>query len=317
MELLLLAKATLDESRRLRRSTAPGRQEMSLLLMHDAVEFGVVAVANKVGAGIPRDFSSIGGEIAQAQKAAGVSTPKELPSLKRIGRLSDARVALKHKGNLPALVTLTEFDAVAFDYLSDLSRAFFDLEFDELSEADLVKTAAIRQFLKEAERLLAAGQPGRAMCRAADARDAAREMLRGVLGWPGMDITYDSNPPVPPQMKARLDTLDRRFAFTQYYVESGLLALHPSERGYLDSLLPTKSGNSYTFRTREDSPEIAARCVRLAARFAVAVDSYAADSGLDQSIPPGAPPDFAERFHPAPNVERVIVMEAEGVPEKP
>lgn len=314
MDLLLLAKATLDESRRLRGSPAPSRADMSLLLMHDAVEFGVVAAAYSVGVKIPKngDLGALWGLIAEKQ--AGDPSAKLLPPHDRISRLEKARAHFKHHGGRPSHPQLADFDAVAYAFLAELSRTFFGVEFEQLSEVDLVSDAVVRSLLKRGEQLAEAGHADAALCFVAEAITAARGLLAGAMHWPGWQIVFDGVGPQDRRVAAHLESLGSKVAALQFYVEANLIGIHPSERGMLDAFLPRSStGRTYAFRTRETAPATAAQCVRSATRFAIAVQRYVDDAGFASWFPRDAPPSYVERYAPGEGYDRQFELPSDDV----
>jgi hypothetical protein len=64
-------------------------------------------------------------------------------------RLNAARIGLKHQGILPAQVELEGFRAAVTNFLYDSTPLLFGIDFDKISQVNLVSDTAAREKLKE------------------------------------------------------------------------------------------------------------------------------------------------------------------------
>lgn len=313
MRSLLAAKAAFDEAVRMRRNAAPLREELSLLLLHDAVELAVIAAGRVVDLAEPKT-TKLEAYWPAVEAGKRQSDPrKTLPNYQAIEPLVRARNGLKHSALLPSREQLGDLETYARSFLAETARTFFGTDFERLSETDLIASESIRRALKSAELWLERGEPQWAMCRTSDALAETRDVLAGVIGWPRWIVTFEG-PPVAPQTRAHLDSLGRRFAAMQLYIETGLVGTHPSDRGFLEAYLPTRTEDRrYTFRVRECAPEIAAQCVAATVRYVIAVERYAADARFDRWFPGEPTPERLARFAPDESVARVVELPHDAV----
>src|SRR5436305_428381 len=74
-----------------------------------------------------------------------------------MGQLNDMRVSLKHKGTLPHAQTVRDLVPRVEAFFEEVSKELLDLDFGELSLADLVGDDDVRNTLCEAQQELESG----------------------------------------------------------------------------------------------------------------------------------------------------------------
>jgi len=100
-----------------------------------------------------KEGSSFTANIEALQKAGAV-----ISHTAKLMELNKARVGFKHYGNLPAPDEARKFQTYVEDFLRTSFSEHFSKNFDEISLVDLVSFGDVRERLKNAETLAAAGK---------------------------------------------------------------------------------------------------------------------------------------------------------------
>jgi hypothetical protein len=122
----------------------------SLLLMHDASELLMLAVTDHLGLGSNWNFMQFWEKVKQK---GGKEPGHKIP----MGQLNDLRVGLKHKGTLPHAQTVRDLMPRIDAFCEEVTKDLLDLDFAQLSLANLVADDNVRNMLQEAEQALKAG----------------------------------------------------------------------------------------------------------------------------------------------------------------
>jgi len=112
---------------------------MAISLLQDAVEAMAHDAAASVNAQLPARASFLDHWEAVAKCPSG----KQLPYKIEMRELNAARVAFKHQGVSPAVSEAEKQRLAAHRFLAETAQGFFGLDFDELSEADLIANVDI------------------------------------------------------------------------------------------------------------------------------------------------------------------------------
>jgi hypothetical protein len=102
----------------------------------------------------------------------------EWQALREARALHDYRNLVQHQGTIPSLQDVDRQRFRATDFISSLTRSFFDRDLSEVSRAILVEDLEVRSSIQEAERRLAAGDLRVAVERLSVAFEAARHAFR-------------------------------------------------------------------------------------------------------------------------------------------
>jgi hypothetical protein len=117
---------------------------ISILMFHDAVElFNQLALEY-------RDIKIRKDKIAFLEYWDHM----ELSQKECMRRLNNARVAMKHHGNLPSKLMIESFRACATNFFEDNTQIIFKINFNELSLIDIIQHEETKKNLKKAEKLL-------------------------------------------------------------------------------------------------------------------------------------------------------------------
>jgi hypothetical protein len=139
----------------------------SVLSLHDASELLLGAIADQLGASLPKHlaFMDHWKYLSPGKLPGGV----DLPARQRMDRVNELRNALKHKGILPskAAVELACADVRAF--LEDSTMLVYGMEFASIDMTGLIPQDSARDLVKAATVAAAAGDFKDAMSRLADA----------------------------------------------------------------------------------------------------------------------------------------------------
>lgn len=130
----------------------------SLLTFHDAVEAFLLIAAERNGIKDPREFGKYWEEFDPVLK------PEVLPQKQSLARLSKARVALKHHGNLPALADIESHRQAVTLFFTEATKLLFDIEFSQISMVEYVEPAEARTHLTSAQMLINVGDMSKASC---------------------------------------------------------------------------------------------------------------------------------------------------------
>src|SRR6266566_3947673 len=122
----LLSRAKRDQNDRNELAVAA-----CLLLMHDATELLMLAATDHLGIGSKWGFMDFWDKVKQSgHKEPGHKVP--------MGQLNDMRVSLKHKGILPRPQSVRDLFPRVEIFCEEVTKDLLDLDFGELSLADLV-----------------------------------------------------------------------------------------------------------------------------------------------------------------------------------
>jgi len=129
---------------------------MSVLTFHDAVESFLHLVAEEVGAETSSSIMEYWNLIPKASN-------KEPSHKSGIDRLRDSRNVLKHSANRPDELEIEAFRSTVQEFFRENTKKFFEVEFSDVSLANLVKFEDTCEYLLDAERLFEEGQTSQAM----------------------------------------------------------------------------------------------------------------------------------------------------------
>lgn len=138
----------------------------SLLGLHDAVELFLQLATEHLNVDKKNPAFMEYWDIIDPKLA-----PDRLGQKAAMRRINNARVALKHHGNLPSQSQIEQFRAIVTAFFDESTTQIFDLHFSEISMIDLVPYEAPRMSLREAEMALSRGQNEAAMSSIAIAFD--------------------------------------------------------------------------------------------------------------------------------------------------
>ena len=166
---LLYAKYLLSRAKKAQIERNELAVAASLLLMHDASELLMLAVADHLQLG-KWEFM----EFWEKVKQKGKTEPgHKIP----MGQLNSLRVGLKHKGTLPHVQTVRDLMPRIDAFCEEVTKDLLDLDFAELSLADLVVDDDVRHTLREAEKALTAGEKKDAYLNVRLAFDKLRRLI--------------------------------------------------------------------------------------------------------------------------------------------
>jgi hypothetical protein len=128
---------------------------VSLLLMHDASELLMLAVTDHLQLASNWRFMEFWEKVKQkGHKEPGQRIPME--------QLNSLRVGLKHKGILPHAQSVRDLMPRVEAFCEEIAKDLLDIDFPELSLADLISDNDVRKSLRTAQQALAAGEKGNA-----------------------------------------------------------------------------------------------------------------------------------------------------------
>lgn len=157
-------------------SRHPFAAGVAVSLLQDSVESLAHTAAAQVNASLPAKAAFVD----YWDKFPG---PKTLPFRTEMVALNAARVNYKHHGGLPANDEAERYAVDAHRFLVETSKLFFDIDFDRLSEADLIANEECRELVRAAEIDLAKGELVEALKRCRDAMDKVQSELAKRVPW--------------------------------------------------------------------------------------------------------------------------------------
>lgn len=126
---------------------------VSILSFHDTVELFLQLAVEHYNVGKKRmQFEDYFTELERV--IPGGTIPGKAAML----RLNNARVGLKHHGNLPAPETIADLGSNTTTFFQANTPLIFGIDFDAISLVNLVQSAAARISLEEAEQLMNGGK---------------------------------------------------------------------------------------------------------------------------------------------------------------
>lgn len=123
---------------------------LAVLGFHDATELLLHLIAEKLNVRIGQDNSFMG----YWTKLNPVLKREDKPELSHeasMNKLNNARVGLKHHGNLPSKSGIEEFRIITNTFFQESIKNIFDIDFDEVSLIDLIPYTDVKDYLKDAE----------------------------------------------------------------------------------------------------------------------------------------------------------------------
>ncbi len=142
---------------------------ISILTLHDSVEFFLELAAEHMGAARPYKFEDLWKSVSQQLPKGSLSQEATMM------RLNRARASLKHHWTLPSGLDLEGFRVAGTNFFAENAPVVFGIEFDSVSMVTLVRCVNARGTLEEANRLLREGKVSDAACMVAKAFDQIME----------------------------------------------------------------------------------------------------------------------------------------------
>jgi hypothetical protein len=125
----------------------------AVLLLHDAVEAFLLLAAEHLGAAAPREFGQYWDVLSPAKLTNGVNLAVKQGML----RLNKVRVNLKHHGVQPGKAAIDQNVADAATFFAANTRLVFDIDYDQVSMADVIEQEKVRELVRKAEAAKADG----------------------------------------------------------------------------------------------------------------------------------------------------------------
>lgn|GEM_PF-4688075 len=251
---------------------------MTVSLLQDAVE----AMAHDAAAAIGASTSARASFLDYWEAAAKVSKP--LPYRSEMNTLNQARVGFKHHGVDPSLAEAEKHVLAAHRFLQEVGLQFLGVDFDGLSEVDLVSDGGIRTALKAAEDALAGDDAKTALERCRDALDVLESLQKKTIPVSEHD---HFGPPVPREVRQYADGivrwLQRRFTVLETALSMSILNVNPADYWFLNKSLPMRNPagvyhwvNS-TSLVPTQTPARARACIRIIINLAMRLDRLGAE----------------------------------------
>jgi hypothetical protein len=231
-------------------------------LFQDAAEIAARAAVKAVGAKPGGSFL----EYWESVEKRGAAPPRhELPMKGEMEQLNRARAGFKHHGNPPADAAGFERDCYAF--LKLVFTEFLGVEFDAVSQADLIADDEMRGHIKAAEQALSEAKLKDALLRCADAMSAAR-YRRAELGGPGILVRFGGTPEaVIPALRTLEQNMWQHLHHIRDMSIAGILGLKLGEYALIRDWVPDKLGNEYRFPGDVEPTEFDSRTVHNCIRW--------------------------------------------------
>lgn len=253
---------------------------MAISLLQDAVE----AMAHDAAASVNAQLKVHANFLEHWDAVAKSSAGKQLPYKIEMTELNAARVSFKHLGVSPSLSEADKQRLAAHRFLVETAHVFFNVDFDDISEADLIANAQIQSAVKAAEAALIASDPTKSLEYSRIALDAVEDLMKSAVIVAEKD---HFDPPIPREVRAAAEGVvrwvNRRFTALERSVALSVLRVNPADYWFLYQTLPgrTIGGGFYwtpaisTISTR--TPERARACIRIIIDLAQRVERVHAD----------------------------------------
>jgi hypothetical protein len=222
-------------------SGQPFAAGMAVSGLQDAVEAMAHEAAALVGANVgPKTFFLEHWE--QVAKVSG--NAKRLAFKSEMSDLNAARVGFKHQGNSPDIADAEKHALAAHRFLVDTAQVFFAVDFDSLSEADLINGAELRQEIKLAEAALSEGNAEACLRHCRLAMNLVEVLMRVATG------VYDParrSPDVPREAERIMSWAEDRLNEIEVNLALTALRVNPADAQILYDSLPQHSVNKKNF----------------------------------------------------------------------
>jgi hypothetical protein len=223
----------------------------SLLLMHDASELLMLAVADHLQLG-KWEFMDFWEKVKQKGKA-------EPGHKMAMSQLNSLRVGLKHRGTLPHVQTVRDIAPRVDAFCEEVTKNLLEVDFAELSLADLIASDDVRNTLREAEKELISGNRQQAFL---NVRLAFDKLLRLIES--GKSVALIKKPrgiklprDVPHETKLSIQNLQGVVFDLVGAVNTLILGIDPVRYRFLMANTPavswTMSGDPYALLTHDYS----------------------------------------------------------------
>jgi hypothetical protein len=253
---------------------------MAISLLQDAVE----AMAHEAAASVNAQLRAHTNFLEHWDAVTKSGSGKQLPYKIEMTELNAARVNFKHLGVSPSLSEAEKQRLAAHRFLVETARVFFNVDFDDISEADLIANPQILSAVKAAEAALIASDPTKALEWCREALDLVEDLMRSAVV---VAERERFGPRIPREVReAAEDVLrwvSRRFTALEKSVALSILRVNPADYWFLDQTLPGRAieGGFHwmpaisTISTR--TPERARACIRIIIDLAQRVERVHAD----------------------------------------
>lgn len=125
--------------------------QLSLLTFHDAIElFLIFAYFHLGGQKHINDISFM----KYWKDISELSDDIEITQEASVGKLNDARVNLKHRGNFTSNLDIESFRATATNFFNENTEKVFGIDFSDISLIDIIVNETAKNLLKEANTFL-------------------------------------------------------------------------------------------------------------------------------------------------------------------
>jgi hypothetical protein len=125
-----------------------------LLLLHDATENALGAIADHLGAGLKGNKYIL--DYFELIKKADTHK-RTLPYMIPIRNLNTIRNNIKHQGILPDIKSNAHFPSTVYQLITDICQTYLCLDFDSVSLKNLIRDKGVVNFIKIAEKEIADG----------------------------------------------------------------------------------------------------------------------------------------------------------------
>ena len=119
-----------------------------LLLLHDATENVLGAIADHVGAKL-KDKTYILDYFDLIEKAD--TQKRTLPYMTQIRNLTIIRNIIKHQGILPDIKSNAHFPSTVYQFITDICQTYLKIDFNSISLINLLRARILKKMMKQAE----------------------------------------------------------------------------------------------------------------------------------------------------------------------
>jgi len=152
MRRLVLARELYDHAQEHAAGIAPVDRMIAIHNFHNALEVMLKTVIKHQEISLNRDPNFRGLQKAIDDFPENKKNGIEVPFKAELENLNKLRNQVQHDASVPAEGIMTEWKYTTQKILSELTRLFFDKEFDEISSLDLIQQDDLRELMKLAER---------------------------------------------------------------------------------------------------------------------------------------------------------------------
>lgn len=292
LQQLVLVKQLANEAERQLAQNSAFRHGVAVSLMQDAVELFLRVVIRQHDPTTEKNAKF--DQLADAIDKAAKDDQSKVPFRPRLEDLNKTRVNFKHMGTAPSAADAQRLVRYGIEFLEVAFPRLMKIDFESVSLSDMLRTEAVRNAMKSAERHLSVGTFDQAIKEAALAVALSERGLAGLIPEPDANLRNFASAVGDASVKRIVDQgtdyLVKYLSRMRTVMLATTLGFDPRELRMFRLLTPTilmsGSNSIQTVSDRLSAPTVeqATFCVDFARRFSLASDTYLDHADVEAAL---------------------------------